>query len=114
MQFETPDKQKRPWPLPGLSGASRRARERAGRASPASGGAARSSAHRLFAYATAKTGSQSGKFVHASARVEIGPQRIQTRIGRRAYNPVLIQAGFADNAVLIPWLNSLPMQITFV
>ena len=65
-------------------------------------------------YGTAKAGTQSRKFVRASARVEIGPQRIQVRIGRRAYNPVLMQAGFADNAVRIPWLRNLPLQISFV
>ena len=65
-------------------------------------------------YATARASTLSRKFVQASARVEIGTQRIQVRIGRRAYNPVLIQAGLADTPVPIPWLNDLPLQITFL
>ena len=54
------------------------------------------------------------KFVQASARIEILPDQIEVRFGRRAYNPLLVQAGIADEAVTIPWLNNLPLKIAFL
>ena len=71
--------------------------------------------HKLGApYSEAKARTLFRKFVHASGRVDIQSDRIEVRIGRRAYNPALMQAGFADDAVKIPWLNNLPLQIRFL
>jgi len=64
--------------------------------------------------AEAKARTLFGKFVQASARIEIHPDQIEVRIGRRAYNPLLAQAGIADEAVKIPWLNNLPLKIAFL
>lgn len=61
---------------------------------------------------TAKADTLARRFVQAAASVEIFPERIQARIGRNAYAAVLIQAGFADTAVRIPWLDDRPSQIS--
>ena len=53
------------------------------------------------------------KFVQASARVEIRADGIDVRLGRRAHNPLLIAAGYADQAVPIPWLEKRPLRIVF-
>ena len=65
-------------------------------------------------YATAKASTLARKFVRTSARIEIGPERVQMRIGLRACNSHLIQTSFADNTARIPWLYDLPLQFTFV
>ena len=64
-------------------------------------------------YATARTRTLFRKFAQASARVEIRPDHIQVRIGRRAHNPLLVAAGFADEAVPIPWLENRPLRLVF-
>ena len=53
------------------------------------------------------------KVVVASARIGIIPDRIAVRIGRSAYDSLLVPAGIADDAARIPWLNNLPPKITF-
>ena len=53
------------------------------------------------------------KFVQAAATVEILSDRIEVRFGRRASNPALVQAGFADQERRIPWLGKLPLRLVF-
>ena len=53
------------------------------------------------------------KFVQAAATVEILSDRIEVRFGRRANNPALVQAGFADQQRRIPWLGNLPLRLVF-
>ena len=65
-------------------------------------------------YATARARTLFRKFVHASARVEIRPDGIEVRFGRRAHNPLLLKAGFADKAVPIPWLENLSLRLAFL
>ena len=53
------------------------------------------------------------KFVEAVARVRIEEQRIVVRFSRRANNPYLIAAGFADTEEPIPWLGNKPLRLEF-
>ena len=36
---------------------------------------------------------------------------LKVRLGRRAHNPLLIAAGFADGETAIPWLDNRKLQI---
>jgi len=64
-------------------------------------------------FRTAEPASLFRKFVEASATVDISEQRIEVTLGRRAHNPHLIQAGYADTTTSIPWLDNRPLKITF-
>ena len=52
-------------------------------------------------------------FVDATATVAIRDAEIRVRFGRRAYNPMLIHAGFADVAFNIPWLEGRALTLEF-
>ena len=52
-------------------------------------------------------------FICATARITILDQSIQVRFNRRAHNPLLINAGFGDQAVPIPWLDNRLLQFVF-
>ena len=52
-------------------------------------------------------------FVDAVAQVEIGEERIVVRFGRRAHNPLLIEAGFGDSEQPIPWLGNKALRLEF-
>ena len=53
------------------------------------------------------------KCVQASATIDIQPHQIEVKFGRRAYNPHLIEAGYADSTTAIPWLQDRALKITF-
>ena len=53
------------------------------------------------------------KFVDAVAQVVISEERIVVRLGRRASNPYLIRAGFAETKQPIPWLENKTLQFVF-
>ncbi len=53
------------------------------------------------------------KVVNASATIEIKPDEITVSLGRRANNPLLIAAGFADQQQTIPWLGNRRLRIRF-
>ena len=53
------------------------------------------------------------KFVEAVARVQIEEQRIVVRFSRRANNPYLIAAGFADTEQPMPWLGNKALRLEF-
>ena len=53
------------------------------------------------------------KVVHASARIEITPEEILVSLGRRAHNPLLIAAGYAERAQPLPWLGNRNLRIRF-
>ncbi len=54
------------------------------------------------------------KFVNASATVDITPKEIVVTIGRRANNPLLIAAGYAERQQTIPWLDNRQLKIRFL
>ncbi len=53
-------------------------------------------------------------FVKAAAEIVIEEDRVTVRIGRRANNPFLLNAGYGETDVAIPWLENRRLQIRFV
>ena len=64
-------------------------------------------------FLTAQPASLFRRFVEASATVDISTDRIAVTLGRRAHNPHLIEAGYADSSTAIPWLQDRALKITF-
>ena len=54
------------------------------------------------------------RLIHASADIQITPAEIIVKLGRRANNPQLIAAGYADYAEPIAWLGNRTLVIQFV
>jgi hypothetical protein len=52
-------------------------------------------------------------FVEASATVTIGPQEIAVHFQKRAHNPLLVAAGFAQTDTAIPWLGGRHLRLVF-
>ena len=46
-----------------------------------------------------------GRFVRTAAKVRILDDATDMQLGRRARNPPLIAAGFADGGTAVPWLG---------
>lgn len=70
-----------------------------------------SSLYRLLAqrvangYETAKSRHLFRDFIDASANIIIAEREIVVQYQKRAHNPLLIAAGFADSATRVPWLG---------
>ena len=68
-----------------------------------------SSLYRLLAskiggsYATAKSRRIFRDFVDTTANVEVSDAEVTVRLGKRAHNPLLLEAGFADRPIEVPW-----------
>ncbi len=52
-------------------------------------------------------------FLNTGAQVEITDQRVQVTLPKRAYNPLLIAAGFSQKPTPIPWWQGRPLHIQF-
>jgi hypothetical protein len=71
-----------------------------------------STLYRLFAnrigngYQTAKFSRIFRDFISATAHIAIDESRITVRFQKRAHNPMLINAGFGEEEVRIPWLHN--------
>ena len=52
-------------------------------------------------------------FVEASATITIGPHDVAVRFQKRAHNPLLIAAGFANTDLRIPWLGGKRLRLVF-
>ena len=63
---------------------------------------------------TANTRSLFRDFVKAAAEIRIEEGGIAVAIGRRANNPFLLNAGFAQMETPVPWLDGRTMRIQFV
>jgi hypothetical protein len=78
-----------------------------------------SSLYRLLAtqigngYQTAKSRHIFRDFIDATASVTIGTQDIQIKFQKRAHNPYLIGAGFAENETVVPWLGGKKLKLIF-
>jgi hypothetical protein len=78
-----------------------------------------SSLYRLLAanigngYETAKSRHIFRDFVDATALVSIDEQNIQVSFQKRAHNPYLIAAGFAEKQSAIPWLGGKRLRLVF-
>jgi hypothetical protein len=64
-------------------------------------------------YATAESRHIFRDFVQASARVTITDDTIQVRFGKRAHNPYLLDAGFADTDIPVPWWKGRRLKLAF-
>ena len=78
-----------------------------------------SSLYRLLAmnigngYQTAKSRHIFRDFIDATALVTIGAQNIQIKFQKRAHNPYLIGAGFAEKETEVPWLGGKRLKLVF-
>ena len=52
-------------------------------------------------------------FVNATAVVHIQPEDIQVKFHKRAHNPLLVNAGFANLNVRVPWLGHKRLHLVF-
>ena len=53
-------------------------------------------------------------FIKAAAEIRIGDNHVIVRIGRRANNPFLLNAGYGDMETTVPWLQNRTLKIEFV
>jgi len=65
------------------------------------------------AYATAESRHIFRDFVEASARVTIADDAVLVQFGKRAHNPLLVKAGFAETDIAIPWLQGRRLKLAF-
>ena len=78
-----------------------------------------SSLYRLFAaqiggaYATAESRHIWRDFINASAHVTITNDTVEVRFGKRAHNPYLLDAGFANTDVSVPWWEGRQLKLAF-
>ncbi len=63
---------------------------------------------------TAKPRTIFRKLVQASATVDINDAEIVVSLGRRAHNPLLIAAGYAEITEPVPWLDNRALRLRFV
>ena len=64
-------------------------------------------------FETAKPATVFRKLVNAPATVDITETHILVTLGRRANNPCLIHAGYADTETALPWLDNRTLKIRF-
>lgn len=65
------------------------------------------------AYATAESRHIFRDFVEASARVKISDDEVAVHFGKRAHNPLLVEAGFADTHLAVPWWGGRRLKLSF-
>jgi hypothetical protein len=65
------------------------------------------------AYATAESRHIFRDFVEASARVRISDDEVAVQFGKRAHNPLLVEAGFAETNVAVPWWGGRRLKLSF-
>jgi hypothetical protein len=64
-------------------------------------------------YATAKSRHIFRDFVECMAHVRINDDAVVVRFGKRAHNPLLLQAGFADTEVPVAWWGGRRLRLEF-
>ena len=64
-------------------------------------------------YTTAESRHIFRDFVQASARVIITDDAVEVRFGKRAHNPYLLDAGFTDTDVTVPWWDGRRLRLAF-
>lgn len=52
-------------------------------------------------------------FLDTPARIEIGESQVEVTLPKRAHNPLLIAAGFGENATSIPWWHNYSLVLRF-
>jgi len=64
-------------------------------------------------YTTAESRHIYRDFIQASARITITPNTVEVRYGKRAHNPYLLAAGFADTDTPVPWWDGRRLKLSF-
>jgi hypothetical protein len=64
-------------------------------------------------YTTAESRHIFRDFVEASARVQITADTVHVQFGKRAHNPLLLNAGFGKTDVAVPWWEGRRLQLSF-
>ena len=78
-----------------------------------------SSLYRLLAqrvgngYETAKSRHLFRDLIDATANITIAEREIVVQYQKRAHNPLLVAAGFADSATRVPWLGRRTLRFQF-
>jgi hypothetical protein len=78
-----------------------------------------SSLYKLFSirigngYHTAKTRHIFRDFIEASANITLTKNLIKVSFQKRAHNPLLLAAGFAETDITVPWLEGKRLQFSF-
>jgi hypothetical protein len=70
-------------------------------------------ARQLSGYETAKARQIYRHFLDTPAQIEVGEQRIEVRLPKRAHNPLLIAAEVGKKEIPIPWWDNYRLAITF-
>jgi hypothetical protein len=52
-------------------------------------------------------------FIHAPGRVTVSSDEVVVALGVKTYTPVLLEAGYRDRQVVIPWWNGRRLQFSF-
>lgn len=65
------------------------------------------------AYTTAESRHIFRDFVEASARISVTDNAVHVQFGKRAHNPLLISAGFAQADVAVPWWDGRRLKLSF-
>ena len=65
------------------------------------------------AYTTAESRHIYRDFVQASATVTVTADAVEVRFGKRAHNPYLLDAGFAETDVPVPWWQGRRLRLAF-
>lgn len=64
-------------------------------------------------YETARSRHIFRDLVEATAQITITPEEVLVRFHKRAHNPLLVSAGFADVGVPVPWLGGKTLRLLF-
>lgn len=64
-------------------------------------------------YATAESRHLFRDFVEASAQVQVSAETVTVQFGKRAHNPLLLSAGFAQTDVPVPWWGGRRLRLSF-
>jgi hypothetical protein len=65
------------------------------------------------AYTTAESRHIFRDFVEASARISISDDEVAVQFGKRAHNPFLLKAGFAETKLAVPWWGGRRLKLSF-
>jgi hypothetical protein len=78
-----------------------------------------SSLYRLFGarighgYATAESAHIYRDFIDTSANITIGDNTVEVAYGKRAHNPYLLEADFANTDIAVPWWGGRKLKLAF-
>lgn len=64
-------------------------------------------------YPTAESRHIHRDFIAASAHISITPDTVTVTYGKRAHNPYLLAAGFADTSIPVPWWGGRTLKLSF-